>query len=88
MLRGSKVAASSSTFRVEAEISLVLPPMTPARATGPVPSVITMSLTSNARSIPSRVFMTSPGLARRTTMGPTSLSKSNACRGWPVSSNT
>ena len=62
MLTGSKVAASSSTWRVDPLTSLLAPPMTPARATAPRSSAMTMSPGSSARSTPSSVVSRSPGL--------------------------
>ncbi len=87
-LRGSNVAASSSTSVVSAETSLVAPPITPASATGPRPSAMTTSCSCRARSTPSSVVMRSPRPARRTTMPPLSLARSKACSGCPSSSIT
>jgi len=66
MLMLSKLAASSSTLRVEAVTSLSRPPITPATPMGPPPSVIINMSGARAWSTPSRVVMRSPGKARRT----------------------
>ena len=69
-LRGSNVADSSKTLVVVAVISVRAPPITPASATAPRPSAITMSSGTSDRSIPSSVLITSPAAARRTTIPP------------------
>ncbi len=76
MPTSSKCAASISTFTVASETSVAAPPMTPATPMAPEPSVISRSSGSRLRTLPSRVFSVSPGLARRTTMSPESLSRS------------
>ena len=72
----SKCAASITTSRVPADSSLVAPPITPARPIGPVWSVITRSSTSSGRTTSSRVVSFSPSYAWRTTIGPSSVSRS------------
>jgi hypothetical protein len=86
---GSKFAASSRTSVVASEISVSSPPMIPASATARSPSAITRSSGTSSRSAPSSVRIRSRGVARRTTMRPpASLSKSNACSGFPSASIT
>jgi hypothetical protein len=60
--------------------------MVPAIEIGPEESVMRMSSGSRSRTTWSSVSSRSPGLARRTTIGPVSLVRSNACSGWPSSS--
>ena len=62
---GSNNADSNATVVVVSIISESNPPITPAKATGFFPSVMTISLL-NVRSIPSNVTNVSPSLARRT----------------------
>ena len=69
-------------------ISVAMPPIVPAIEMGPEESVMRMSSGSSVRTTWSRVSSRSPGLARRTTMGPLSLDRSNGCSGWPSSSIT
>ena len=76
IVTGSNVAASISTFRVDCVISVVPPPITPARPIGPDSSVISRSSTWRSRTLPSRVCNFSPALARRTVMPPVSVSRS------------
>ncbi len=77
----SKCAASMTTSVVpvtapvsgsvtESAISVLAPPMTPARPIGPLLSVITRSSASSVRLTPSRVVNFSPCSARRTPMVP------------------
>jgi hypothetical protein len=78
-----------STLRVDAVTPVVRPPMIPAIATGLSASQMRRSCDVKARSTSSRVFIVSPFEARRTSMlRPASLSRSNACSGWPHSSMT
>ena len=72
----SQWAASTSTRVVVADISVVSPPMTPPRPMRPESSVTTRSSVDSLRSVPSRVVRRSPPRARRTTIGPCSLSRS------------
>ena len=60
--------------------------ITPARPTGLAWSAMIRSPGSSSRSIPSRVLRRSPLCARRTTIPPSSLSRSKACVGWPMAS--
>ncbi len=85
-ITGSQCAASNSTSVVPGCTSLVSPPITAASEIGPLSSQITMSSASRVRLAPSSVVSFSPGVARRTTSGPRSRSRSNACIGWPNSS--
>ncbi len=57
-------------------ISVLAPPMTPARPMGPRLSVMTRSAASSTRLVPSRVVSFSPGAARRTPIGPSTLVRS------------
>ncbi len=72
----SKCAASMTTSVVSAcspsasAISVLAPPMTPARPIGPRSSVMTRSSASSTRTVPSRVVSFSPCVARRTPMAP------------------
>src|SRR5699024_4285872 len=73
---GSKVAASSTMSVVPAETSVDSPPITPARPSTRAPSppslsVISRSSGSSVRVTSSRVVSSSPGRARRTTIGAT-----------------
>ncbi len=62
MACGLKLAASSSTVVVPAEISAAAPPMIPATPTpAPVASAITQSSGDSRRMAPSRVTISSPG---------------------------
>ncbi len=81
IVRASKCAASMTTSVVpetapvsgsvtESAISVLAPPMTPARPIGPLLSVITRSSESSVRLTPSRVVNFSPCSARRTPMAP------------------
>ena len=85
-----KVADSSRTSVVRSSISEFMPPMTPASATGVLPSsVITAMSGVSVRSTPSRVSSCSPSAAARTTMWrlpsrSVSLPRSKAWSGWPV----
>ena len=89
MTLGRNQAASSSTLRVSAVISVACPPITPASATGLSASQIARCPPVRSRSSPSRVTSFSPLRARRTMMAaPASLSRSKACVGWPISSRT
>ena len=60
----SKIAASMSTFFVSGPISVVPPPMTPARPIGPDSSVISRSSGCSVRTLPSRVSSCSPSASR------------------------
>ena len=62
---GSNNADSNATVVVVSIISESNPPITPAKATGFSPSVMTTSLL-NVRSTPSNVTNVSPSFARRT----------------------
>ena len=66
-------------------ISVDRPPMVPAMEIGPDASVIRMSAGSRVRTTWSSVSSFSPGCARRTTISPVSLDRSNACSGCPSS---
>jgi hypothetical protein len=68
--------------------SVASPPIVPASEIGPEESVIRMSSGSRVRVMWSSVSSVSPGQARRTTIGPVSADRSNACSGCPVSSIT
>ena len=85
---GSKCAASITMWVVVDEISVVAPPITPASPIGPVSSVISRSSADSVRVTSSRVVSFSPSVARRTTIGPLSLSPSYPWIGWPSSSIT
>ena len=85
----SNVAASSRMFTVSSVTSVSRPPMTPARATAPCSGVeMTVMSLVRVRFSPSSVVSGSPSCAARTTMCARplaffSLSRSNACSGWP-----
>ena len=79
----SKCAASRTRSVDAASTSVVRPPIVPARPTGPESSVMRRSSGSRRRVTWSRVSSCSPGAARRTTIGPCSRDRSNACSGWP-----
>ena len=85
---GSQCAASMKMLVVVADSSVVSPPITPASPIGPESSVISRSSVDSSRSAPSRVVTRSPARARRTTIGPASLSRSKPWMGWPSSSIT
>ena len=72
----SQCAASTSTRVVVSDISVVSPPMTPPSPMIPLSSVTTRSSGERARSVPSSVVSRSPSVARRTRIGPDSLSAS------------
>ena len=80
-----KCAASMTRSALSGVISVASPPIVPASEIGPDSSVIRMSSGSRARTTWSRVSSCSPGRARRTTIGPVSADRSNACSGWPSS---
>ena len=84
----SQCADSTSTRVVVSDISVVWPPMTPPRPMIPESSVTTRSSVDRARSVPSRVVSRSPSAARRTRIGPVSLSASYPWIGRPSSSIT
>ncbi|MPM79105.1 hypothetical protein SDC9_126136 [bioreactor metagenome] len=63
---GLNNADSNATVTVPSVISESIPPMTPAKAIGAVPFVMTMLSVSNVLSTPSRVVIFSLALARRT----------------------
>ena len=63
----------AATDVVVADTSLSAPPMTPASATAPRSSAMTMSPACSARSTPSSVVIRSPRPARRTWMPPREL---------------
>ena len=86
--RGVKWAASRARSLVVSSTSVSSPPMVPASPMGPRSSVMRRSSPSSVRATWSRVSRVSPGAARRTTIGPRSFARSNACSGWPVSSMT
>ena len=65
---GSKQADSSKMFTVFSETSVSSPPITPAKATGPLGSQIIRVEVVNGRSVPSNVVRRSPSSARRTMM--------------------
>ncbi len=69
-------------------ISVLEPPMTPARPIGPELSQISRSSADSLRLTPSSVVMLSPSCARRTWIGPSTRLRSYACSGWPTSSIT
>ena len=66
----SKLADSKTTSAVSPTISLLRPPMTPARPTARVSSAMTSMLEFSLRTLPSRVVSSSPSWARRTTILP------------------
>ncbi len=81
METASKCAASTTTSVVPlttpvsgsataSAISVLAPPITPARPIGPRLSVMTRSPASRTRFVPSRVVSFSPGSARRTPIVP------------------
>ncbi len=72
----SKWAASMTTEVVASDSSVLSPPMTPAMPIGPLSSVISRSSVESGRSTSSSVVIDSPCAARRTTIGPDSLSAS------------
>ncbi len=86
--RASQWAASISTRVVVADISVVWPPITPPSPMMPESSVTTRSSVERARSLPSRVVSRSPSAARRTRIGPASLSASYPWMGRPSSNMT
>ena len=61
-----KLALSKSTIAVSPSISLLAPPMTPATPTGLSVSQMQSMEGESLRSLPSKVWMVSPSLARRT----------------------
>ena len=65
---GSNKAASKATVVVVSIISESLPPITPAKATGSFPLVITICSGVSSRVSSSKVTKVSPALARRTTI--------------------
>ena len=67
---------SITTWLVVPDSSVVCPPITPAIPIGPVSSVISRSSADSVRFTSSRVVSVSPSPARRTTIGPDSLSPS------------
>ena len=82
----SKLALSKRTMAVSPTISLLAPPMTPATPTGLSVSQMQSMVSVRARSVPSRVWMVSPGRAQRTRISPPlTQEKSKACMGWPYS---
>ncbi len=96
---GSKCAASTMISVVPvttpvsgsvtgSRISVVAPPITPARPIGPLLSQISRSSADSFRLTPSSVVSVSPSAARRTWIGPSTRSRSYACSGWPTSSIT
>ena len=70
MLGPEKLADSNTITEVSSVISLLKPPMTPAMPTGLSASAITSMSGVSGRSLPSRVCMTSPSRALRTTILP------------------
>ena len=90
MVGGSHHAISSRTSVVESEISVVAPPITPARLMiSSRSSVITPSLATSVRSTSSSVTSVSPSRARRTRRWPLgTVARSNVWLGWPSSSIT
>ena len=89
MFGPTQVAASISTRVVPSETSEIWPPITPPMPDGPSASQTTAMLESSVRSTSSSVVIRSPSAARRTTIRPPrTLSRSNACSGWPVASIT
>ena len=88
-LSRANFAASNKTSSVPFLISLSSPPITPASATGLSLSHITRFSRFSSNSFPSSVVIFSPFSARRTTISlPSSVLKSNACIGCPISSST
>ncbi len=74
---------------VSPETSESSPPMTPATATGSRASQMQSISSERLRSTPSRVVITSPGRALRTTIVRSrSRSRSKAWSGWPSSRST
>ena len=67
-----KFAASITMFTVFSSASAFLPPFTPAIARGSLPSAIISIVSSSSTSFSSRVEMSSPSLAFRTTILPPS----------------
>ena len=89
MLTPFQVATSSSTLVVVSLTSETRPPMIPATPVGPLRSQTRTVSVSNRRSFPSSVVIVSPSRAARTMISPPgTLSRSNACSGWLVSSIT
>ena len=85
-LTGLKTALSRRTFLVAGETSVSAPPMMPATATARRASAMTRSRVVRRRTTSSMVVMASPSSARRTIIfRPESVSRSNACSGWPHS---
>ena len=78
---GSKLADSKMILFVLISTSALLPPLTPANAKIPTSSAMTRYLSFIATSLPSNVVMVSPIFAKRTTIGPLTLSASKACKG-------
>ena len=82
-------AHSKTTPFVASLISLLSPPIIPAKATGLAPSQITRLSLFNVSSFSSSVTIFSPFSARRTIISLFSRSfSSNACIGWPSSRRT
>ena len=76
-----KYADSKIIFLVLSLTSVFFPPITPPKAIGCFPSVITKSVSCSLRSTPSRVSNTSPSFASRITILSPTKSLSNACIG-------
>ncbi len=82
-------ATSINTLVVLSLISVSKPPITPAMATGRFSSAMTHISGESSYTFWSMAVIFSPAAARRTTiLRPCSLSKSNACSGWPHSIST
>ncbi len=89
MFEPTHVAASIATRVVVSDTSDTSPPITPAIEVGPSASEISAMLESSVRSVPSSVRILWPSSARCTfSTPPRTLSRSNACSGWPITSIT
>ena len=82
MFARSNFALSKSTSSVSSEMPLFAPPMTPASATGLVPSAMTSVSGVSANSFSSSVVICSPSFALRTQILFCAMrERSNACMG-------
>ena len=88
-LSRANFAASNSSSLVSLSISLLRPPIIPAKAAGLSPSHITRLSWLSLNVLSSRVVIFSPSFALRTTISlPERVERSNACMGCPISSST
>ena len=86
---GEKQALSTTIVRVSSAMPVRFPPITPARAMGVPPLVMSMSRSVRRRSLSSRVVMRSPSRAARTVISRSgSVLRSKAWRGCPSASIT